>query len=267
MISSQLQSKIPGWKQVVELRHAKGWPYIATWAHRISGVFLALYLVFHILTLSSLHTPEKFVEKMAFFSRIFPGFLEWFLAFPVIYHSLNGGRLILYEIYGHRNDIIILRYVVGLSLVYLFLLAVFMISGDQSVSAFFFWSYVAVGSCCLAFITIVKLKNNRASIYWKLQRISGAYLLIMIPAHMLFMHLDPTIGRDVDIITQRMNTVFMKFIDTGLLVSALYHGGYGLTTICSDYIFNHKTRFILSTAVFLGTVVLAFIGINLTFSI
>lgn len=264
MISNQLQSRIPGLTKIHNLTRTKGWPYAATWAHRVSGVFLVIYLVFHVITLSSLQTPEKFIEKMNFFSSLFPGFLEWFLAIPVIYHSLNGGRLILYEIFGQRNDKTLLRSALAISLMYLLLLAIFMMIGNQSVSPFFFWSQAATTSFCLALITIVKLKNNKASIFWRLQRISGAFLFIMIPAHMIFMHLDPTIGRDVQVIAERMDSIFIKFIDIGLVISALYHSGYGLTGICSDYIADHKKRLFCSAAIILVTTVVAIIGIKLT---
>lgn len=264
MISNQLQSKIPGLAKIDNLTRTKGWPYAATWAHRVSGVILAIYLVFHVITLSSLQTPERFMAKMNFFSGFFPGFLEWFLAVPVIYHSLNGGRLILYEIFGQRNDKTLLRSTLALSIIYLLLLAIFMMMGNQSVSPFFFWSQAATTSFCLALITIVKLKNNKASIYWRLQRISGAFLFIMIPAHMIFMHLDPTIGRDVQVISERMDSVFIKCVDIGLVISALYHSGYGLTGICSDYIADKKNRRYWSAAIIFVTTVLAIIGIKLT---
>lgn len=267
MISTQLQSRIPGFSRVQNLTRSKGWPYIATWAHRISGVFLVIYLVFHIVTLYSLQTPEKFIDKMNFFSKVFPGFLEWFLAIPVIYHSLNGGRLILYEIFAQRNDKSMFRLILAISLIYLFLLGIYMVVGNQSVSPFFFWSQVSIASSCLALITIRKLKNNKASIFWKLQRISGAFLFIMIPAHMIFMHLDPTIGRDVQVITERMNNLFIKCIDVGLVTSALYHSCYGLIGICLDYISDRKARLICSVAIILVTTVFAIIGINLTISI
>jgi len=264
MISNHLESRIPGFSKVQNLTRSKGWPYIATWAHRISGVFLVIYLAFHIITLSSLQTPEKFIEKMNFFSKVFPGYLEWFLAIPVIYHSLNGGRLILYEIFGHRNDKTLLRSTLTISFIYLFLLAIFMMFGDQSVSPFFFWSQVSAASFCLALITITKLKNNKASVFWKLQRISGAFLFIMIPAHMVFMHLDPIIGRDIQVITERMNSLFIKCIDMGIVISALYHSCYGLTGICLDYIADRTGRLICSVAIIVVTTILAIIGIKLT---
>lgn len=264
MISDRLQSRIPGFSIIHNLTRTKGLSYIATWAHRISGVFLVIYLVFHIVTLSALDNPEKFIEKMKFFSNAFPGFLEWFLAIPVIYHSLNGGRLILYEIYGQRNDRILLRTVLFVSLIYLFLLGIFMFFGDQSVSPFFFWSQVAAASFSLALIIVVKLKNNKSSIFWKLQRISGAFLFIMIPAHMLFMHLDPTIGRDVHIITERMNNSFIKFVDIGIVISALYHSAYGLIGIAADYIANRTIRLSSCSAIIVTATVLGIIGIRLT---
>ena len=266
MTSNQLHSRISGFSKILNLTRTKGWPYAAAWAHRVSGVFLVFYLIFHINTLSTLQTPEKFVEKMDVFSRLFPGFLEWFLAIPVIYHSLNGGRLLLYELFGQRNDRTLLRSIIVISSIYLLMLAIFMALGNQSVTPFFFWSQAAITSFGLALITILKLKNNKSSIFWRLHRISGAFLFIMIPAHMIFMHLDPTIGRDVQVITERMDSVFIKCIDLGLVLSALYHSGYGLSGICSDYIADRKKRIACSAAIILVSAVLAAIGIKLTIS-
>lgn len=237
------------------------------WAHRVSGVFLAIYLVFHILTLSSLSTPEKFIEKMQLYATIFPGFLEWCLAIPVIFHALNGGRLILYEIFGNRNDTALFRSALAISALYLLLLASFMIMGNQSVSPFFFWSQVFAAGLCLALITGKKLIHGRTSVFWKMQRLSAVFLFTMIPAHMIFMHLDPAIGRDVQIIAARMDSIFIKTIDITLVICALYHGGYGLIGILLDYLAEGKLRLFCSAAIIFVFAILAYFGIKLTISI
>lgn len=262
MNTSQLIYKLPVIRNIQTLAQSRGWLYIGSWVHRISGIFLVIYLFFHVVTLSSLTNPEKFVEKMQFFSQLIPGYLEWFLAIPVIYHSLNGGRLILYELFGLRNERVMVRAILVISVIYLFLLGSFMVAGNQKVTSFLFWSQVAIGSTCLMYLTIDRLMKTRASIFWKFQRISGAFLFLMVPAHMLFMHLDPQIGRDIQLITSRMDSVFIKCIDSALVISALYHGCYGLTAICLDYVSDRKVQIGCIAGVILVTVIIAVLGIN-----
>ncbi|MEE4165675.1 MAG: hypothetical protein V2I35_06725 [Desulfocapsaceae bacterium] len=267
MISGKVQTTFPGLLQLQNLIRARGWPYLISWAHRVSGIFLAVYLLFHVLTLSSLQTPEKFIEKMNLYTAMFPGFFDWFLAIPVIFHALNGGRLILYEIFGHRNDTALFKSALLISVLYLLLLASFMIMGNQSVSPFFFWSQFSAASFCLAIVTAIRMKHSRTSVFWKLQRVTAVFLFTMIPAHMLFMHLDPAIGRDVQIITARMGSGFIKGIDIGLGICALYHGAYGLIGIVLDYMADGKLRFFCSTAIIFVFTFLAFLGIKMTISI
>ena len=236
MAQINLSGNIPGLGYVQTVALTRGWHYVASWAHRISGVMLAAYAWFHIITISSLSNPEVFKSKMDFFAAYIPGFVEWFLAVPVIFHALNGGRLIIYEIFGNRKDSTVLKWVLILSVMYLALLGCFMLLGNQWVSAALFWTYMGVVSAFLTYLTVVKLKKSGASLSWKLQRISGAFLLLMIPAHMLFMHLDPVVGRDAQVIIDRMDNVFIKLVDLLLVSGVLYHCAYGLISICHDYL-------------------------------
>lgn len=260
-VSGRVQSLI----QFIQTQaNIRGWPFMAAWAHRISGVLLVLYVWFHIITLSDLSDPVRFSAKMKIFGFALFVFLEWLLALPVIYHALNGGRLILYEIFGNRRDEIVLRWVIALGTIYTLLLAVFMVIGNQTISAPFFWVYVTVASGCVTYITIAKLCTSGASLFWKLQRISGAFLFLMVPAHMLFMHLNPAIGHNAQIITARMDNLFIKLVDFALLAGGLYHGAYGLYAIGQDYIVSPKAKKIgLSLAVLLGCVSLIFAWIGL----
>jgi len=240
-----------------------GWPFLATWAHRISGVVLVLYVWFHIFTLSGLNDPDKFNTKMKIFGFVLFVFLEWLLALPVIFHALNGGRLILYEVFENRRDEIVLKWVIVVSSLYMILLAFSMVNGNQEVSASFFWTYTAAASICVSYITIKKLCTSGASLSWKLQRISGAFLFLMVPAHMLFMHLNPGMGHDAKIIIGRMDNLFIKLIDLALLSCVLYHGAYGLYGVCLDYTASPKAKAGIVVILSGITLVFAWIGVKL----
>jgi succinate dehydrogenase / fumarate reductase cytochrome b subunit len=89
----------------------RGWPFVIAWMHRVAGVLLTLYVLVHIYTLSFLVTPAVYDSKMKVFGFFFFALVEWLLAVPVIFHAFNGGRLILFEIFGARNDRSMLRWV------------------------------------------------------------------------------------------------------------------------------------------------------------
>ena len=264
MAISYLFTKIPGVGYLQTLARTRGWPYVASCAQRISGVLLVLYVCFHIITLSVLRNPGDFDSKMRFFESFLPGFLEWLLAVPVIYHALNGGRLILYEIFGNRKDQIILKWVLGLSVFYTLSLGLFMAMGNQTVSAIFFWVYVTAASGFIAYLTVMKIRLSGASFSWKLHRITGAFLFLMIPAHMLFMHLDPALGRDAQVIITRMDNIFIKLIDLVLVISVLYHGAYGLIGICRDYLPSRRTQVVCTAFIVFVTGFFAWMGVKLT---
>ena len=214
----------------------RGWQFVLAWTHRATGILLVLYVWFHIYTLTALGTPDVFALKMKLFQGAFFVMLEWALAVPVIFHTLNGGRLILYEVFYSRSDAAITRGVLGFSVLYVGLLGLMMIRGDQAVSPFFFWLCLLVMGACLTYFITIKTWSSENSFGWKLQRISGSFLLPMIPAHLLFMHLQPAVGHDAGIIIARMQPVFIKFVDLVLLGAGLYHGGYGLMSIIKDYL-------------------------------
>jgi len=272
-MTAAFSAKAPGrWVQsiAVSLRiqaKMKGWAFLAAWAHRISGIVLVLYVWFHLLTLSALSDAARFDAYMKVFGSPPFVFLEWLLAVPVIYHALNGARLIIYELFQNRQDEILLKWNIGLGGLYTLLLGLFMVMGNQNISAPFFWVYTAAASGCATYIMISKLRISGASIFWKLQRISAGFLLLMAPAHMLFMHLNPSTGHDAQIIIARMGNPFIKLVDLALLAAVLYHGAYGLYTIARDYLSSAKVVTAAAALLFGVNLIFAWMGLKLLLSI
>jgi succinate dehydrogenase hydrophobic anchor subunit len=214
----------------------RGWPYIIAWGHRLAGIVLVFYACFHIYTLSSLATPAQYNAKMQIFGSPFFLFFEWLLAVPVIFHALNGGRLILYESFGNREDSAVIKWLLSLSAVYLLFLGNLMIAGNQSVSALFFWFTMLVAALSLVYLVALRIRHTAISYPWKLQRIGGVFLLIMIPAHLIFMHLNISAGHEAGVVIARMQSSFIKILDLALILVVLLHGGYGLLSIAKDYL-------------------------------
>jgi succinate dehydrogenase / fumarate reductase, cytochrome b subunit len=72
-----------------------------SWAwllHRITGLGLTAYVLVHIHTLSSLQQgPEAFNAKMQVFMQPHWIFAAWILFGLVIYHTLNGIRIVIID--------------------------------------------------------------------------------------------------------------------------------------------------------------------------
>ena len=242
----------------------RGWPFIVAWLHRIFGIVLALYFCTHIYTLSFLAAPIAYDAQMKLFGFFLFAFLEWLLAVPVIFHALNGGRLILFEVFGRRNDESLTRWVLGLSTVYILLLGLMMIRQDQSASLIVYWVPIVVFSISLVYLVALKIRRTENSMAWKLHRVTGVYLLIMIPAHMLFMHLEPAIAHEANAVINRMQLVSVKLLDLTLVLGVAYHTGYGLVSICKDYLRPGSLQNVLIFLIALTITVLGWIGMKLT---
>ena len=245
----------------------RGWPYVIAWCHRIAGFILVAYMWFHTYTLLSLSSPPLYDATMKVYGSFLFTLLEWALAIPVIFHALNGGRLILYEGFEMRNDGTMIRYLLGLSVVYVALLGVLMMMGTESVSPVFYWLTMLIAALTLTYGVASKFWKTQHSLLWKLQRITGAFLLVMVPAHLLFMHLNPSMGKEANIVIMRMQNWFIKFIDIGLIVIVIYHAGYGVISVVRDYISFRVFRTGLAVLVILVMVIFAWAGIRLTISI
>ena len=242
----------------------RGWYYVFAWGHRAAGALLVIYLWFHIHTLTLLRTPDVFAGKMELFQEAFFVFLEWTLAIPVIFHALNGGRLVLYEAFYSKADAAVARGVVVFSFLYVGLLGWMMMMGDQSVSPVFFWLCLLGISISLSYIVALKLCHAKNSTGWKLQRITGVFLLPMIPAHLLFMHLNPAVGHDAEIIIARMQHGFIKVVTLSLLIAIIFHSVYGIISIIKDYINTKALEYCIILVILIIMGFFLFAGARLT---
>jgi succinate dehydrogenase hydrophobic anchor subunit len=230
-------------------------------------MLLVFFIWFHIYTLSSLSAPGGYESKMALYRIPILAFIEWALAVPVIFHALNGGRLILYESFRFRKDDLLLKWVAGLTLLYAAILAALMLMGNQSVSAVFFYLLALSAALTVAYGLYAHIRRTSHRWGWKLQRITGAFLLVMVPAHFLFMHLNPQVAKDAGEVVRRMQNPWLKLVDAALVVSALYHGGYGLISMLNDYAAAKIVRGVGMAAITVAMAIACWTGIKLIVSI
>lgn len=246
---------------------SRGWGYILTWAHRIAGCMLVLYMLFHVYTLSGLHEPEVFASKMKFLQNFVFSLLEWALAVPVIFHALNGSRLILYEAFRVRRDAAMIRWVFVLSGIYVLALGFLMMMGNQEVSVAFFWLTVAIAGAISSTVVYKKLWYTQNTVLWKLQRMSGALLLPLVSGHMFFMHLNYQVGHDVNTILARISAPGMKALDVVFVITVFFHAGFGLSTIIGDYVEDRFLRSGLQLATSFILAVFAYGGAKLVLTL
>ncbi len=244
----------------------RGWYFVLSWCHRLSGILLVGYALYHIYTLLSLAEPAAYDGKMEVYGHPVFRFLEWGLAIPVIFHALNGGRLILYESFGRRDDESMVRWLVGLSLLYAALFGILLVMENQSVSAPFYWMTNVGLALTLTYGAARSIIPTDNSIFWKLQRISAVYLLIMIPSHLVFMHLNPAMGKAAATVIARLQNPLIKTVDISLIAGTMYHAGYGLIGILRDFLPRRALRFALSLLVTAVVSIFAFVAVRLTIS-
>ena len=260
----RILNKIP---YVAFYAKTRGWEFILSWSHRLTGLLLLMYVWFHLITLSALSIPGNYDAKMALFSSPLIVFFEWLLAIPVIFHAVNGGRLMLFEIYGYRDDTAMVRWVFVVSAAYACLLAVFMLLGNQSVSPIFFWLTVFIIAVICGYAFSARIWRLGHSQFWKFQRVSGVFLLVMIPAHFLFMHLNPAVGKDSAMIIARIQNFFIKIVDLAMVLAVVYHGGYGLFSVGKDYIVSQRLQILMTVLVAVVMVLSAWIGLKVIITI
>jgi len=220
----------------------RGWHYVISWLHRFTGVSLMLVLMMYVYSLSSLLVGNISNARMkVIFSPIFI-LLAWISSLPMSFHALNGGRLILYELFGRRNDEEMIHWIFGLTAAYAVMIGLMMVMKNQHASAFFFWLMAAFSGAVAAYIVASRIRGKRHSALWKLQRISGAFLFITAPAYLLFWCLNPGQINGIQEVAAGAQNFFVRLVALAAITGALSHAGYGLFSIGSDYTSSRITR-------------------------
>ena len=243
--------------------NSRGWPFLISWGHRLAGLALVGYIFAHIYTLSLLFTPATFDADMRLLHNPVFSFLEWALAIPLIFHSLNGGRLILYELFHVREDEMVIRWMVIPGLIYISIVGFFFIEESPQVSVNISWSIIVAISLIAVLVVFDKIWRTGNSIPWKLQRISGAFMIPMLLGHMLFMHMNYLTGHDSKTILLRMQNPLIKGVDFVFIIFLLFHAGYGIISIIADYIRPGTLLKSLTCLVIIVMAISAYFGIRL----
>lgn len=248
-------------------RYAKtrGWSYVLGWLHRFTGIGLILLLMVHLYALCPWQSPDIDHTRMKGIVSPFVLFLFWVSSLAVGFHALNGGRLILYELFGRRSDADMIRWVFALCAAYAATVGLMIVMNHQRVSAFFFWLMAFFAGAVAAYIVASRIWKKRHSILWKLQRISGAFLFITAPAYLLFLFLNPVEAVEVQGAVARLQNLFTRGVALTMGAGALYHAGYGLFSIVADYAPSRTVRVGLTTLIAAVITVLAALAYRLIF--
>ncbi len=243
----------------------RGWFYVISWLHRFTGIWLFIALMVHIYTLSSWQTPNVFNTIIKI--PVWPIFVlfAWASSLVIIFHALNGGRLILYELFGKRSDEAMIRWTFGLSVMYVAIVGLLMIMKNQSVSSFFFWLMAFFFGTIAAYIVASHIWKKRHSVLWRLQRISGAFLFITVPAYFLFFHLHPVLVDGAGTGLMRLQNGFIRVASLSLTVSTLYHAGYGLFSIAADYTSSRPVRTGMTALIIVVMAILSVLAFKIIF--
>ena len=250
-------------------RYAKnrGWFYVISWLHRFTGIWLFVALMVYMYFLSSWQTPDVFITGMKIPVRPIFLFLAWVSSLVVGFHALNGFRLILYELFGRRNDAAMIRWIFGLSAAYASMVGLMMMMKDQRVSVFFFWLMAFSLGAIAAYVVASRIWKKRHSVLWKLQRISGAFLFIAVPAYLLYAYLNPGEADGAHGAITWGQIVFTRLVFLTLATWALYHAGYGLFSIAADYTSTGITRTGMTALIIVVIAVLAVSAFRLILSV
>ena len=262
VIKSNIETSLITWLKKIPVislyAGTRGWFYLISWSHRITGILLVIALWAYLYGFDALQASQKlFILTL----------LLWILAIPMAFHGFNGARLILYECFGNRNDDVMIRWVFAISFVYVVVLGMLMVMGNQMVSPFLYWVIMLTQALIVAHGVAAKILKSRHSVLWKMQRISGSFLLVMVPAYFLFIPLNATPEIEANFLVTGIQGLFLMAVYILLLLCALFHAGYGVWSVMGDYLSSGNLRKGLAALVTFITLIFAWIGLLAAYGI
>jgi succinate dehydrogenase / fumarate reductase cytochrome b subunit len=255
----------------------KGGTGMWTWlAHRMSGVAIVYFLTLHIVEAIQLFGgPANYSEATAVYKQPWFRPFEWLLVMAVIYHALNGLRVMLFDTWPSTTKYHKQIFWIGLGI---FVLATPMVGYAMLKSVFglslqeIFASMNGLGYA-LAIVLPVALpvlyvawrgsglsngplivsqsnsrpapqKNTFERLAWQFMRISGVILIVLVFWHLIIMHFI----NDISNITGQF--VFDRFrsnplwiaVDLSMLFLAWLHGLNGVRIVITDYMRRSYVR-------------------------
>lgn len=100
---------------------------------------------------------------------------------------------------------------------------------------------------------------------WLLHRITGVLLAFGLIYHFFVMHLGAHDNYTYEAVVKRLSEPSWKIFNIVFLLSALYHGFYGLQGLIFEYVRQDSLKRILTTLVYFIPLVLAFFGVKIVF--
>jgi len=89
-------------------------------------------------------------------------------------------------------------------------------------------------------------------------------LLVMLPAHMFFMHINYSVGHEAATVIARMQHHSIKMLDLLLVIVVLYHAAFGIYSIIEDYLENNVVRKGLTIILLLIVIYFGYVGAKFT---
>ncbi|MEN2995143.1 MAG: succinate dehydrogenase, hydrophobic membrane anchor protein [Thermodesulfovibrio sp.] len=100
---------------------------------------------------------------------------------------------------------------------------------------------------------------------WLLHRITGVILAVGLVYHFIFMHFLGQNNYSYEAVIQRLSDPSWKIFNIVFLVSAIYHGFYGLNGLVTEYIKNDFWKKVIRFVVFIVPIGLTFFGFRIVF--
>lgn len=98
---------------------------------------------------------------------------------------------------------------------------------------------------------------------WLLHRFTGVILVFGLLYHFLVMHFMGHYNYSYEAIIQRLNDPYWKTFNIIFLLSAIYHGFYGINGLVTEYVKVVSLRRVLKFFVFISPLALAFFGLKI----